>query len=155
MIPISLQDYLVDKFKEIFTEFHLKNAKNELGPINVYPQNLPSKKGAKDSDQIPYILVGIEDGEIEGQEDADNAIISILIATFDDSSDYQGYRDAINVANKIIQFLSASIVFDGKHSLNFPIKYVFPEDNTYPYYFLGLRTTWECPHVTMNNDDLV
>jgi hypothetical protein len=151
VIPILLQDYLVKDLQDLFVNFKLKNPKGEKVNLNIYPQTLPAKQGSKDKDHFPYVLVILTDGS--DTEEINNATTNImfLIGIYDLESNYQGYRDAINVINKISKHLISNRVFNDQYTVAYPFNWKLSEEDTYPYYFAALMTSWETPKIIQNN----
>jgi len=152
MIPIELQDYLVKSTKNILKGFKVKNSLNELSEFNIYPQNIPVKQGKKDKEHYPLIVIAIEEGRGPDDENGATANVTFLIGTYDSDENNQGFRDGINAANKIIDFLCRATRFDGKHTLLHPIDYKFPDEQLSPYYLVVINTTWNVPQITMQDD---
>ncbi|PKL00064.1 MAG: hypothetical protein CVV56_08090 [Tenericutes bacterium HGW-Tenericutes-1] len=152
MIPIELQDYLKDSIKELLNGFKVKNSNNELSDFNIYSQNIPVKQGKKDKEHYPLIVIAIDEGRSSDDDDPASADIAILVGIYDDSEDNQGYRDAINVGNKIINYLLSQTHFDNKHTLKLPLSYQLPQEDISPYFLLAINTTWNVPQITIKDD---
>lgn len=154
MTPTILQDVLVEDIKQELSGFLLKNVKGESVNLNIYPQNLPAKKGQKDSEHFPYILVRIIDGEAQekdyGEVD-DTCKIGFIIGIFDESDNYQGYKDTMNILDKIKQRLFSKKHYNNQFEIVYPYKWLIHDEDTYPYYFGGAETNWKMP--TINMDD--
>jgi len=155
LIPLMLQDFLVAEVKSLFDGFTLKNVKGEEVPLHVYPQYLPSKKGQKDTDHYPFIIVKLFEGEDPNEEDPNKCGVLFYCGVFDDSEDYQGYRDSINIIQKLYTHLMTNRFFDNKYEINYPIKWSVTEEDYFSYYFAGLETNWIIGKVTMQEDDFV
>ncbi|WP_273321229.1 hypothetical protein [Vallitalea guaymasensis] len=149
MIELTLQDALVKKIKQLLSESRLKNENDEIVPINIYPQHPPARtnkreNGKTGSGPVPYVLVKFIDGGEDFKEGPKKAKFLFVIATYDKEKNYQGYRDAMNIKEKIYQFLKQEPYIDGCE-LDHPIRWHMPEDSYYPYYFLGIETDWNMP----------
>lgn len=155
MTEYDLQDTLVNELKELFSEVQLKNANQDYVNLNIYPQHLPSKKGIKASEHFPYILVVFDSCEEMNEQEARDTKIVIMIGTVDMDDNYQGYKDLMNVKEKIYQHLMTKRVLDNKYRIVYPIKWEIPEEDLYPYYFMGIETNWQIPRVSMPDDDYV
>lgn len=147
MTEFTLQDTLVKEFESLLSEFKLKNCKDEEVNINIYPQHLPAKNGVKDKEYIPYTLVKFIDGEQNNEEGPREVKIHFIIAITDKDPNYQGYKDTMNIKEKIYQYLMKNRYVNG-FELAFPIKWQTPEENHYPYYFMGIETNWKMPVIT-------
>ncbi len=143
MIPIELVDGIIEKINEIFENKKYKKPNGELENLNVYPQDIPYKKGKRDEDHYPLVVVAIEDGDIMEEN---NCNIAVLIGTYDEGEARQGFRDATGIANKIFErFPIRSQVT--KYQLA-SSNYRFPAEDTREYSFITLGMTWEVPQYT-------
>jgi hypothetical protein len=155
MIPSFLQDFLVKELKNLFESLNLKNAKGEDSSLNIYPQYLPAKKGQKDSDHFPFITVKIVDGEDPNETDANTCRIMLMVGVYDPSEDYQGYKDVLNLLQKMYQHLMNNKIFDKKYEVEYPIKFTLTDEDFQPYFFGALDTSWNIGKVTIKNDDFI
>lgn len=64
------------------------------------------------------------------------------------ASDYQGYRDVVNMMEKVKQHLLRHRTVGGKFELRLPVQWVFPEEENYPFYFGGLLMSFTIPGMT-------
>lgn len=155
MTEYNLQDALVSELKELFSEFRLKNAKGEDVSLNIYPQHLPDKNGSKTSEYFPYILVVFDSCEEKEEDEARETKIVLVIGVVDIDDNYQGYKELMNVKEKIYQHLMTKRVLDNKYKITYPIKWELPEEDFSPFYFIGIETNWEIPKVSMPDDEYV
>jgi len=155
MIPLFLQDYMVDEVKQLFSGFTLKNAKGEEALLNVYPQYLPARKGQKDIEHYPFIVVQLLDGGDDSELDPNQCRILFYCGIFDDDNKYQGHRDCVNVMQRLYTHLMTHRVFDKKYQVEYPIKWSLTEEDFYPYYYGGLETIWTVGKITMEDDEFV
>lgn len=155
MIPSLLQDYLVKELKLLFTDFKLKNVRGEDSNINIYPQYLPAKKGQKDSDHFPFITVKIIEGEDSDVYEANTCRIMLMVGIYDTSEDYQGYKDVLNILQKMYEHLMRNKVFNNQYEIQYPIKFTLTDEDYQPYFFGALDTNWSIGKITIIDNDLV
>ncbi|MFT5872814.1 MAG: hypothetical protein ACI8WT_001751 [Clostridium sp.] len=155
MIPSLLQDFLVKEFKKIFLGFKLKNVKNEDSELNIYPQYLPAKKSQKDSDHFPFVTVKIMEGEDPNEIDANTCRIMLMVGIYDINEDYQGYKDVLNILQKMYEHLMVNKLFDDRYEIEYPIKFTLTDEDYQPYFFGALDTSWIIGKVTMKPDNLI
>jgi hypothetical protein len=148
MIPLILQDELVERIKAEFESFTLKNLKGETVPIQVFSQHLPAKSKEKDVSPYPCIVIRLADGSETNGEDPQGAKVLFIVGTVDRDSNNQGYRDAINVIQKIYQNLKRNPFVDNKFEMVYPINWAYHDEDAEPYYFAGLETNWEIPRIS-------
>lgn len=153
MTPTRLQDCLVNDFKQELSNFLLKNVKDERANFNIYAQSLPAKKGQKDSEHFPYVVIRVIEGEEqEDQEETKNTCqITFIAGIYDESDDYQGDKDVLNVIEKIIYRLKTKKYYDNRFELTTPMKWLIYDENAYPYYFGGIETHWKMPVISMDD----
>lgn len=154
MTPLMLQDYLVDETKRLFAGFILKNVKGEDGPLNIYPQRLPSRKKQKDTDHYPFITIMLLDGEDPDEMSPNQCRVLFYCGIYDDTDDLQGYRDCMNIVQHLYEHLARQRIFGGKYQIEYPIKWTTTEEDHYPYYYGGLETIWTIGKVSIHDDDL-
>ena len=138
---ISLQKALVEEVKEELQGYLTLN-NNEYVEFNVYPQNLPAKKGKDDKDHFPYVLVCLDEETISGEEENNIVAIYFLVGIQDDNPNKQGHFDVANVLNKLeARFLKNRLVA-GMFRIQFPITKKFQEEDTWPKFIGGMTTLW-------------
>lgn len=154
MTPTKLQDALLEDLKQQLNGILLKNAKGERINLNIYPQNLPAKKGQKDQDHFPYLLIRTMDGEDKDEtgEEESTCKIAFIIGLYDDDDNYQGYKDVMNVIEKIKQRLKTKKYYSNQFELKLPLKWVIHDEDTYPYYFGGIESNWKMPIINMDDN---
>ncbi|KZL88711.1 hypothetical protein [Clostridium magnum] len=154
MTPTILQDSLIDDLKEQLSCFLLKNIKGEQVNLNIYSQNLPAKKGQKDTDHFPYLIVRVMDGDLEEKQDGDLddiCKIAFVIGVYDDESNYQGYKDVMNIITKMKQRLISKKFYNNQFELSYPLKWLIHDEDNYPYYFGGIETSWKMPQIILQD----
>lgn len=138
---IFLQKALVDEVKDILKGYTTLN-NGEPVKFNVYPQNLPAKKGRNDEDQFPYVLVCLDEEVIQEEEDDNICSIYFLVGLNDKNENRQGHFDVANVLNLISErFLKKRLIAD-RFRIQFPVSKKFQEDDTWPKFFGGMTTLW-------------
>ena len=138
---ISLQKALVEEVKEELKGYLTLN-NNEYVEFNVYPQNLPAKKGKDDKEHFPYVLVCLDEETISGEEENNIVAIYFLVGIQDENPNKQGHFDVANVLNKLeARFLKNRLVA-GMFRIQFPITKKFQEEDTWPKFIGGMTTLW-------------
>ena len=144
MTPIMLQRFLVEDLGELFDGFKLKNPVNgELVAITVYPQYLPAPTaGIENPVKFPHLRVIVLEGEDPNAVDPHKCGIFVQVSVWDDSPDYQGFVDAVNLVTRIYQHWMNVKVFDNQFEVDYPVRWKIHEDNNYPYFFAGITADW-------------
>lgn len=155
MIPLELQDRLVKRLKSEFEGTLLKNLKNDMVPINIFPQHLPAKD-KQNTDPYPCIIVRLSDGDEADVNEPGLTTIQFIIGVVDRESNFQGYRDAVMVANRIMENLKRNPVISGKYELVTPITWAYHDEDAEPYFFAGIETNWNTPkHIREDVEDMI
>lgn len=160
MIPIDLLDALVNRFKNEIKEFQLKDPRSpkEFKKVNIFSQHLPnkSKGNEKDTSLYPYLTIRMEVGGKDSLEETGYCQILFIAGVFDESDDNQGFRDAIALINKVYQSLIRNPMVNNLFELDYPIRWVYQEEDSEPYYFSGLETIWKVPNpIREDVEDLI
>lgn len=141
----------------------LDSLAQELTPVAedmgfcVFRQFIPPKKRDDEPFQN-YVLVSLGDGS----QEEDGAVQQVVI-TFGaedrplsgrrvfsaGAEDYQGYRDVVNMMEKVRQHLLRHRTIGGKYEMRLPVQWVYPEsEENYPFYFGGLLLNFSVPGMT-------
>lgn len=146
MIPLELQDELVSRMQEQFKHLRLKNLLNKQVPINIFSQHLPTRSKIDESNNLyPCIIVRLANGSGYQGNTENSTNVQFIIGVIDRESSNQGYRDALTVGNKIIENLKRNPVINSKFELAEKINWAYHDEDSEPYYFAGIETTWRTP----------
>ena len=166
MIEINLLDSLVAELRELFKGYELPAKGGLLQNVKVFAQYMPqpsavSIKPKNDDDDVfpqgysavdvesnfPCIVVKLDDTTVkeENTMDAVRINVRLLVGTYDESSDCQGYRDVLNIIDKTKLYLLGMPcrILHGRYQLKMPmVSYLFDEQ-AWPVYFGQIETVWE------------
>ena len=139
---VLLQKALVEEVKDELKDYTSVNNDGEYMKFNVYPQNLPAKKGKNDDEHFPYVLVCLDEEQINGEDD--NLICSIyfLVGINDKNPNKQGHFDIANVLNRLSKRFLEKRLVNGRYRIAFPLTKKFQEEDTYPKFIGGMSTLW-------------
>lgn len=161
MVASFLQDCIAEELKKIFEGFQLMDPKGNMRDINIFRQNLPMPEAEMQTnipceqlenglaeeipreDPYPYIIVRIEDGEIKDEASTQTVNTILVIGIYDGSYDKHGSKDVMNVIQKIYERFAKHPVLGKKYTIQYPIKWMLQEEESYPYYFGGMALIWE------------
>ncbi|MEC2131638.1 hypothetical protein P9G84_22190, partial [Brevibacillus centrosporus] len=139
---------LVKEIRALFAGAGFKNSKGEEVELNVYSQFLPAKRTGQDTDHFPYAIVRIQEGNIPSLTEAEACNVLIFFGLWDDSLDYQGYKDVLNAITRLKIHLFAKRIIDRRFKIEYPFDWAIDEDEkNHPFYFGGMQTTWSLPPV--------
>lgn len=177
MIEINLLDCLVQELQKVFKDYSLPAKDGTMKNVKTFAQYLPQPSsiefnnedsGNENEDEIikpegygpadieanfPCVIVKLEDTNIKEENTLDSVRINMrfLIGVYDDSPDCQGYRDALNVIEKIQQFLLTlpNRILNHRYQLKMPMKSYLFEEQAWPIYFAQIETCWETGRALM------
>lgn len=152
MIPVDLQDGVVNRVKKVLASTTFKNPKfrqnsieePEYIPINIFPQHLPQKE-ASDTSLYPFVLVQLLDGTQSIETEQMSVSLQCIVGTYDNNKDYQGYRDLCSILQKIYEDFVRDPCINGRFEMAFPIDWFISDDSPFPYNFGAVTTNWNVP----------
>lgn len=153
-----LQDAVVEDLQDLFKGYRLKNSLGVEREINIFPYDTPIREGDDEAvDQEappePYIVVRVPGGNIQ-DETAPHVVEVILIACVcDRDKNRQGYRDAMHIINEIMHHYITKRLVGGRYMVQYPFKWVVPDDDTHPYYYAAVSMNIEATAVTMEEPE--
>ncbi|WP_121614789.1 hypothetical protein [Virgibacillus halodenitrificans] len=155
MIPLFLQRDLKTRLNEEFKDFMLKDLVSNYVPIKIFEQHLPAK-GKQKEDPYPCIIIRLADGTGAEAEESSKAKIQFIIGVVDRDSNNQGYKDAVNVANRIITNLKRNPLVDDRYEMEPTINWAYNDEDAEPYFFVGIETMWKVPQIKREDaEDLI
>ena len=137
---VLLQKALVEEVKEELKNYTSVNNDGEYMKFNVYPQNLPAKKGKNDDEHFPYVLVCLDEEQINGEDDDLICSIYFLVGINDKNPNKQGHFDIANVLNRLSKRFLEKRLVNGRYRIAFPLTKKFQEEDTYPKFIGGMST---------------
>lgn len=151
MIPTELQAGLKKRAEELFklSRFNkpYPDVEGETVPLTVFEQNLP-QKSKEDVSFFPFLIIKLMEGEQKTVTNPYLVNVGFVIGVFDGDTDNQGYQDVVTIINKLFENLSEYPIIDGRYELERPIKWRIHEEETDPYFFGVVETTWSVPTYT-------
>ena len=106
---------------------------------------------------MPCLIVGLDDGTKDNQANSFNIRISAAVyspglhkpngageVTY--TPDFEGYRDLLNLIDRVVSKLGEKPVISGKGTARDPIKWgVYQQEQPYPYWYGWITLTIEKP----------
>ncbi|MDR2648828.1 MAG: hypothetical protein LBB94_03815 [Clostridiales bacterium] len=142
-----LLDDLKTRIAEELKDFRLKNETGERVPVNIYLQNLPASEPDKDESIFPYVVIrAMQAADISWEEAY--ADVMFIAGVFDDATDYQGYKDVMNIQEHIRQNLCREHMVNERYEMVWPLN-ILPSDDfsdsAYPYFFGAVDVRYKIP----------
>lgn len=150
--PLILVDELSGLISEITGELMLETKQGELRALAVIPGFLDEdepRPGKPPEDEIekavPFVVVRFLTGE--DSEPVGKVTIRIIATTY--SKHGQGWRDPLNVLERIRQGMLTKRPLAKKFDLQLPIKWEMPEEQPWPYWIAWMTTIWAVGRPTL------
>lgn len=167
MTELDLIDALYDTLSEIFTGYSLLNKSGVLQQVKIFRQYIPEPAGITanskglenyaDSDyeaNFPSIIIKL--GEIVDKEenrlDQSRINVKILAGVYDATPESTGYRDLLNMIEKIREFFLINRIINKKFWLDMPLKSRLIEADTWPVYFAEMDLVFDIGRPLMQKD---
>ncbi|MBV8121503.1 MAG: hypothetical protein JO081_16375 [Alphaproteobacteria bacterium] len=155
MTPLNLEDSLVSFVQDKSADTLLKSSlRDEAGKAILAPPLcttgfIPSfLTGEPDSQVVPHIVVQFSTADYTFQTASYS--VELLISTLDDELDHQGYRDGLNLAEKLKTALFTERILGRTWRLVMPFNFrvIHVEQNAtraieHPIYRVVMLTSWE------------
>lgn len=143
----GLIDEIEKELKEVFKDFRLKNNEGEEKKLKIFNQDLPIKSKRNDKSNFPYIIIRVEGGKIQNKDSLYNCEICFIVGVYDGDENRQGFRDVLNIINKVYYHFFTKKIIGKKYEIEYPIEWTPQDEDTYPYFFGGIRTNWTLAQV--------
>ena len=146
---VWLQQALVEEVKDELKGDTSVNNAGEYLHFNVYPQNLPAKKSKNDNDHFPYVLVCLDEEQINGETSDNLCSVYFLVGLIDKNPNNQGHFDVANVMNRLERRFLSRRMAGSRYRITFPLTKKFQEEDTWPKFLGGMSTIWtvEAPEI--------
>lgn len=159
MTPLALQDFLVTEISTLLEGIQLTNEAGELSNITVLSQYSEVDDTGAVVHQFPYVRVLLKYGKDPSEREPYQWTVVFVAGVYDNTVDCQGYRDAINILQRIYDHLMRKRIFDQKYQVEYPVHWILWEskddrwyltdESSYPYFYVGLKTVWTLGKITI------
>lgn len=151
MIPIFLPTALEKRLEEVFMHTKFKSSRDgEDVSLNIFTQSLP-KRSKNEASLYPYVIVQLSEGEQSTESSIDQVKVMFVIGVFDEDNQNQGHQHVMRIINDISQNLKQNPNIEGQYQLSYPYRWVIHDEDTSPYFFGGIETTWEVSTYSRND----
>ena len=147
-----LLEALKERLEQEFDGFTLKDKTGESVPVKFFLQNLPKNKTGHAAQNFPHVMIRFDRLQDIDYETA-IADVMFIVGIFDDDLCNQGYKDVINIQEKIRQNLCRDHILDGRFVLQWPLTVSTNDDfsdSSYPFFFGKIMTKWKIPVMLQN-----
>ncbi len=176
VVATFLQDELVVEVEKILKDIRLKTPDGKKSKVNVFPQYLPIPTPKRppegdippevveeglaasdvetEPDPFPYVLVRVDSGEIKEIDGEQSVTVYILIGVFDDNTDNLGFKDVLEIIQRIYERFGKNAYMAEYECDTNDIEWALQEEESYPYYFGGMTLKF-LTHPIRREDRLV
>lgn len=143
-----LQDAIVADLKILFQHDTMENSLGVTRTVNVFKNDTPIRQGDDDGEDReappePYVVVKTLGGDIQDESGPHVIKIVMVACVCDPDPERQGNRDAMHLVNEIYRHIAAKGIVGKKFSLQYPIHWAVPDDDTHPYYYAAVSMNFE------------
>lgn len=150
MTPADLQNELMKRIERILKDFPLKTPYNDPTKFKVYKQHPPEQDAEDHEDRdewekkiYPFVSVKLLGGAKEANHTTQSEPILLMIGVKNDDINGKGFDDALAAAQAIINDLNQNPIVSKWYPLQYPVKWNPYDENTFPYYFVGIELAFE------------
>lgn len=152
MTELLLLDAITERLKNIFAGYFLMSKSGSLQEIKIFSGYLPQPEGITINDRktgpqnysssdmennLPAVVAKI----ISAAENEDRILppsiinVQLLAGIYDPDTNCQGYRDILNIFERIRENFLSDRIFCDKFRLSFPASMRILENDSWPLYF--------------------
>lgn len=151
MTPANLQNALIARIKDILKDFPLKTTYNDPKPFNIFKQKLPEKMLSEydysdeenSKDLYPYCVVKLASGIKEDNYSTQENNIQLILCVKNEDMEGTGFDDVLACMEAILGNLNLNPIVDKRYSLKYPVKWATVDEDTHPYYYIGIELNFE------------
>lgn len=154
MSPADLQNKLIDRIKVALSTTPLPTLYNDPKPFNVYKQDAPEQHSAEieytedgemkeEDERFPFVVVKLMPGTKQANHEPLIQKVGLIIGVKNENLDRRGFDDAVTAMQVILNDLDANPIIDDRYPLQYPTIWNPHEEDTFPYFFLGVDLSFE------------
>lgn len=150
MTILDFQEELTRDVKRILKDIVTINAAGErVNGVNVYQQQLPVITSDEEDDSIflPYALIRLYGGKTEDDDAPWIVTADIHFGVYDADQSNQGHQHIMVMCQRVIDRYAAEPLLAKKYRAEPDIEWAVQDDDTYPYYFGGVRIKFSVPKI--------
>ena len=160
MTPADLQNCLIERIKVALSNTPLPTLYNDSKPFQVFKQEVPEQHSdeieydedgemVNEDERFPFVCVKLMPGAQEANHEALVQKVGLIIGVHNDDLNRKGFDDAIAAMQVIMNDLNENPIIDDRYPLQYPINWNPHEEDTFPYFFIGIDLNFEM--LTMSN----
>lgn len=162
--PLFFQKALVEEIKKITSDMRFQNpGGEELLELSVFAQSLPipgRKQDAGNQEEYqsieysvseteeavfncPWCVVKLEGGSIPEINGFQHIEVSICFGVYNPDKDNKGHEELLNLIQRVYQRFACDPLLDRQYTCSGEFEWALQEEDTYPYYFGAITTTFK------------
>lgn len=142
MTSLDLLSSLKEFIEKTVKDYSLETKAKQLREPKVHEGYLPPKdSGNADESEFPFVIIRL----LEDESSLEEGKVKIKLLTGTYSYDSDGWKDAVNIMNRIKLKLFEKRILDKKFRIEYPFKIVLPEEQPYPQWMCEAVSTWIIP----------
>lgn len=150
MTPIFLQRCLVAELKVLFTGFcSTDDVSQKFSTVKVFAQDLPIAFGGDEEEQVPYIIVRIDSGNIQELNQQERVEMILIFCMKSTNESRQGYLDIMNMIQRVKDRFLRNFRLGEYFFFEPPFEWVVQEEDTFPYFYGAVKMNFYCPGIIL------
>lgn len=158
MTALDFQGELKKAVAKILKDVQTKTTAGVMvSGVNVYEQQLPIivSDDEDESQFFPYAIVRLSDGQTPNDDTPWIVNADILIGVHDDDRSGAGYKHVMVMCQRIIDEFAAEPLLSRMYRADQNMEWALQDDDTYPFYFGGVRLKFFIPKIGRREPDYV
>ncbi|NCC16550.1 MAG: hypothetical protein EOM28_09405 [Clostridia bacterium] len=152
MTPIFLQRSLVEELKALFADFcSTDDVSGKRPKFNVYSQDLPITLGGDDEERVPYVIVRIDNGNIQELNEQERVEIILVFCVKATNENRQGYLDVMNMIQRVKERFFKNFRVGEYFFFEPPFEWAVQEEDTFPYFYGAVKMNFYCPAIILED----
>lgn len=150
MTALDLQEELAQEVSKILKDIVTVNAAGEsVSGVHVYKQNLPIILSDEEDDSkfLPYAIVRLSEGKTEDDDTPWIDTVDIHFGVHDSRESNQGHQHIMVMCQRVIDRFAAEPLLAKKYRAGQDMEWALLDEDTYPYYFGGVRMKFNVPKI--------
>lgn len=130
-----LRDAICQELDGIFKDRRYSSTHGDVAP-RIYQQLVPLKDSGTEDDLLPYIIVRVNGGKVEGPRSAHIVSVTFICGVYDERESNEGFHAVEEMLQDIAFHFAQNPLFGGgRFRYAYPFEWLNQEEESYPYYF--------------------
>lgn len=150
MTVLDFQEDLAEDLKKVLKDIVTVNVVGQrVSGVNVYKQQLPviTSDEEDDSQFLPYAIVRLSDGKTEEDDSPWIVTADVLFGVYDSEKSNKGHQHVMVMCQRLIDRYAAEPLLARKYRAEPDMEWALQDEDTYPYFFGGVRIKFNIPKI--------